>query len=261
MFNTTTNNDHASNTPPHLGLSRQGSSSTCPNDLVLEFLPKIQHIARTMVKRLPSHVPYEDLLSAGAYGLVDASRKYVPQKCRRFEVYAEHRIRGAMLDELRSYDSLSRDLRTRTRKRNEVVTKLEKKNFRAPTTGEIIKELGIKMRDYNRFEERVYRGTTLNAEAITRDGIGAQAFEDTSIPDPHCVAKAQEVKKLLKFALNRLPDRLKLVANLYYYEGYKLSEIGSLLGVTEARACQLRGEAIQELKQILLSCGISFDQL
>ncbi len=228
-------------------------------DLSTRYLPRIQKLARAMARRLPPHVPLDDLISAGALGLLDAARRYDPNVCERFEAYAEHRIRGAMLDELRSHDSLSRDLRSRSRRREEAIARLERKNGCAPASEDIAEELGIELEEYERLMGRVHRGTVLNAEALTRDGSGAQAFEDSAIPDPFRVAAAREVRDLLTRALDALPERLNLVASMYYREGYKLSEIGAKLGVTEARACQLRGEAVRRLRDIMTNWKIDGD--
>ncbi len=227
------------------------------DELVLRYIPRIHKLARAMARRLPPHVPLDDLISAGALGLIDAARRYDPKLCERFEAYAEHRIRGAMLDELRSHDSLSRDLRSRSRRRDEAIARLERRFGRAPAPEEIAEELGIGMEEYERLLGRVHRGTVLSAEALTRDGIGAQAFEDPEIPDPFRVTAAREVRDLLTRAMDCLPDRLNLVASLYYREGLKLSEIGARLGVTEARACQLRGEAVRRLREIMNSWKIN----
>lgn len=227
------------------------------DELVNRYIPRINKLARSMARRLPPHVPIDDLVSAGAMGLLDAARRYDPNVCERFEAYAEHRIRGAMLDELRSHDSLSRDLRSRSRRRDEAVTRLERKLGHAPSSEQVAGELGIDLEEYDRLLGRVHRGTVLSAEALTRDGVGAQAFEDAQVPDPFNVAAAHELRDLLSHALEKLPERLQLVASLYYREGYKLSEIGALLGVTEARACQLRGEAVRRLRDVLGSWDVT----
>lgn len=229
------------------------------DELVVRYIPRIHQLARAMARRLPPHVPLDDLISAGALGLLDAARRYDPTLCERFEAYAEHRIRGSMLDELRSHDSLSRDLRSRSRRRDEAVARLERRLGHAPSSEDVAKELGLEMEEYERLMGRVHRGTVLSAEALTRDGAGAQAFEDPHIPDPFRVTAAREIRDLLTKALEALPDRLQLVASMYYREGFKLSEIGARLGVTEARACQLRGEAVRRLRDILSSWEVDED--
>lgn len=231
------------------------------DELVVEYIPRIHQLARAMARRLPPHVPLDDLISAGALGLIDAARRYDPSLCERFEAYAEHRIRGSMLDELRSHDSLSRDLRSRSRRRDEAIARLERQLGHSPSSEDVARELGLEMEEYDRLMGRVHRGTVLSAEALTRDGAGAQAFEDPHVPDPYRVTAAREIRDLITKALEALPDRLQLVASMYYREGFKLSEIGSRLGVTEARACQLRGEAVRRLREILSSWEIDEDLL
>lgn len=250
---------HRSPAVPPMQSTEESSPWPSHDDLVNRYIPRIHKLARTMARRLPPHVPLDDLISAGALGLLDAARRYDPTLCERFEAYAEHRIRGAMLDELRSHDSLSRDLRSRSRRREEAVARLERKMGCTPSSEHIAEELGIGLEEYERLMGRVHRGTVLSAEALTRDGVGAQAFEDANVPDPFKVAAAREVRDLLTKALEDLPDRLQLVASLYYREGLKLSEIGARLGVTEARACQLRGEAVRRLRDILGSWEVEED--
>jgi RNA polymerase sigma factor for flagellar operon FliA len=224
--------------------------------MILKYIPRIHKLARAMARRLPPHVPLDDLISAGALGLLDAAGRYDPNVCERFEAYAEHRIRGAMLDELRSHDSLSRDLRARSRRREEAIARLERRLGHAPAAEDIAAELGLEIEDYEHLLGRVHRGTVLSAEALTRDNSGAQSFEDPSVPDPFRVTAAVEVRDLLARALCFLPDRLQLVASMYYRDGMKLSEIGDRLGVTEARACQLRGEAVRRIREILASWDV-----
>jgi len=249
----------SSHTNPAIATQIQRSDDIDRDELVRAYIPRIHKIARSMARRLPPHVPLDDLISAGALGLIDAARRYDPSLCERFEAYAEHRIRGSMLDELRSHDSLSRDLRSRSRRRDEAVARLERKLGHSPSSEDIAEELGLDIEEYERLVGRVHRGTVLSAEALTRDGIGAQAFEDPHVPDPFRVAAAREVRDLLTRALECLPPRLQLVASLYYREGLKLSEIGNKLGVTEARACQLRGEAVRRLRDILSSWDVVED--
>jgi RNA polymerase sigma factor for flagellar operon FliA len=245
---------------------RPAPSSEAPgpidrDDIVVSYLPRIEKLAKALARRLPPHVPLEDLVSAGAMGLLDAAGRYDPGRGERFDIYVEHRIRGAMLDELRSHDSLSRDLRSRSKRRDQAVTKLEREMGRAPSSEDVAGELGIEIEEYERLLDRVHRGTTISAEALTRDGSGAQAFADPTIPDPFKVVAARELRDLLARALASLPDRLQLVASLYYRDGLKLSEIGARLGVTEARACQLRGEAVRQLRSVLRAWEITADPL
>lgn len=227
--------------------------------LVSRFIPCIYKVARSIGRRLPAHFSFDDIVSAGALGLLDAARRYDPSMCERFEVYAELRIRGAILDELRSHDSLTRDLRSISRRRDAAIAKLEHTLGSTPTSKDVADELGLELDEYDRLLGRVHRGTMLSAEAVTRDGIGAQAFEDTETPDPFQVTLAREIHDLLEKAVDYLPARLQVVARLYYTEGLKLNEIGARLGVTEARACQLRGEALKRLREILCSWGVESD--
>lgn len=234
-----------------------GTVGMSRDDFVVQQMPRVHHLARVMARRLPPHVPIDDLVSAGTLGLMDAARRYDPSLCNRFEAFAEHRIRGAMLDELRSHDSLSRDLRNRLKRRDQAVACLERNLGRAPASEEVAQEMGVEMEEYQRLLGRVHRGIPMSAEALTRDGMGAQAFPDTKHPDPCDLAIAREQRELLGRAISMLPKRLKLVMGLYYREGMTLSQIGDTLGVTEARACQLRAEAVKRIREILTNWEVT----
>jgi RNA polymerase sigma factor for flagellar operon FliA len=221
------------------------------NELVVNQMPRVHSMARKLARRLPSYVSLDDLVSAGTLGLVHAARRYDPALCNRFEAFAEHRIKGAMLDELRAHDCLSRDLRAHCRRRDEAVATLEQALGRSPTPTEVAGEMGMEIEEYQELLGRAHRGHVSSAEALSHDGAGAQAYADTECPDPCDVAIARERLELLAKAVAALPERLQLVTSLYYREGLTLAQIGEMLGVTEARACQLRGEAVRRMRQTL----------
>jgi RNA polymerase sigma factor for flagellar operon FliA len=230
------------------------------DELVAQFLPNIRRHAQSMSRRVPSHIPLEDLVSAGALGLLEAARRYDPSKCEHFEVYAEHRIRGAILDELRSHDNLSRDMRYRSRECDKAILKLERQQGYRPASDEVARELGLSIAEYEKLRSKVHRGKILSVEALGAAGTGAEYIEDGSVPDSFSVVAAREVQTILTRAIDSLPDRLKVVVGLYYQEELKLSEIGAALGVTEARACQLRGEAVRKIREILCSWNVSREE-
>lgn len=231
--------------------ARAEASTQSLEALVLQHMPRIEKIARSIARRIPPHVPLDDLISAGTLGLIDAAHRFDPSVCERFESFAEPRIRGSMLDELRSHDTLSRELRSRWRKTDEVVGQLQQSLGRPPSDEEVAAEMEISLDDYDRLRSRVRRACVQSAEALSRNGVGAQSFADEDQPDPYQLVAARQMKEILTKALADLPERLQLVTSLYYKDGLTLSEIGELLGVTEARACQLRGEAVRRLRTTL----------
>lgn len=249
-------NDEVGSLPPWMA---DGADGGITREFIVDHMPRVHRLARRMARRLPPHIPMDDLVSAGTLGLLDAARRYDPEVCSKFEAFAEHRIRGAMLDELRAHDCLSRDLRTRCKRRDEAVASLEQQLGRAPSSDEVADAMGVELDEYQRVLGRVHRSNGASAEALTRDGAGAQAFADTALPDPCEVAIARERRDLLERAVSALPERLKLVTSLYYREGMTLAQIGETLGVTEARACQLRGEAVRRIRELLLAWDVTPD--
>jgi RNA polymerase sigma factor for flagellar operon FliA len=208
----------------------------------------VRRHAYRLARRLPSHVNVEDLMGAGYLGLADALNKYDRSGPDRFEAYADCRIRGAMLDELRSYDPLSRDLRDLNNKIVATVRKLTSELGRPPEESEIAENLDIPVEAFRDRLAKLAFGGLVSLD--TTGGEGSDGFEIGD--DSNDWADAQllrgERRQRLADAVGQLPERLQNLLKLYYEQDYTLREIGDMLGVTESRACQLHAEAIIRLR-------------
>jgi RNA polymerase sigma factor for flagellar operon FliA len=210
----------------------------------------IRQAALRVARRLPAHICVDDLVSAGFMGLVDAYRRYEPTRCDRFDAYAEVRIKGAILDELRSYDPLSRDLRALANRTAHATRELANRLGRAPTDQEVAAELGMDLDTYRSAAARMAVGTPVSLDASpSGDDAPFEVSDGVSSAADEQLLQAQS-RAVLGGALEELPPRLRHVLDLYYREERTLREIGVLLGVTESRVCQLHGEAIRKLRAL-----------
>ena len=204
---------------------------------------------------LPPNIEQADLVSYGIFGLIDAIDKFDLERAIKFETYAISRIRGAIIDELRSIDWIPRSVRSKAREVERAYASLEAKLRRTPTEAEVAEELGIPLKDLHTiFSQVSYVNVVALDELI---GAGQErgdklslvdTLEDTRAEDPVNAFEAEETKHLLAKAINLLPEREKIVVTLYYYEGLTLAEIGQVLGVTESRICQMHTKAVLQLR-------------
>lgn len=222
--------------------------------LILTYAPLVKFVAGRVGANLPSHVDEQDLVSYGLLGLIGAIERFDPDREIKFETFAIARIRGAIIDELRSLDWVPRSVRTRARQIERAIATLEKELMRAPTDEEIAKKLGLST---DELEESLHEISRTSVAALDElwspSGTGDQVslidtIEDDSGPDPEMSLEQSEVKEALAEAISDLPEREKLVVTLYYYEELTLREIGEVLGVTESRVSQLHTKAILRMK-------------
>src|SRR6188472_3318873 len=204
--------------------------------LILTYAPLVKFVAGRLGATLPAHVDEQDLVSYGLLGLIGAIERFDPDREIKFETYAISRIKGAIIDELRSLDWVPRSVRTRAREIERAIAELERRLHRAPTDEEIAAKVGI----------------TLD-ELWSPSGGGDQialidTIEDEDAPDPEFSLEQTEMREALGEAIARLPEREKLVVTLYYYEELTLREIGEVIGVTESRVSQLHTKAVLRLK-------------
>jgi RNA polymerase sigma factor for flagellar operon FliA len=224
------------------------SAGPLPREIAVRYVPVIRQTALRLARRLPAHICVDDLIGAGFIGLVDAYRRYDPERCDRFDGYAEFRIRGAMLDELRSYDPLSRDLRALATRTAAATRSLEGRLGRAPTEAEVAAELGLELAAFQGYAARMAVGRTVSLDAPAEDGDLRMEIRDPSEePADEQLLQAQ-AKRVLTMAVEALPPRLRQVLELYYGNQLTLRDIGGILGVTESRVCQLHAEAIRRLR-------------
>jgi RNA polymerase sigma factor for flagellar operon FliA len=223
--------------------------------LIREFTPVIKAIAHRLAFRLPAHLDAEDLVSAGVIGLMDAMTKFDPGREAKFKTYAEFRVRGAMLDEIRSMDWVPRSVHQRISLLQKTHTGLLRRLGRPPTDEETAAALNMTIVELDDFLSRS-RGTIL----ISIEDLGVQegdgnkilrALVDTENPDPLGMVVSENTRQVLAQAIQQLPENERTVLTLYYYEELTMKEIGKILKVTESRVCQIHSKAVLTLKSRL----------
>jgi RNA polymerase sigma factor FliA len=226
------------------------------SELVEAYSAHVKTIARKMAQTLPTSVDFDDLVSVGLMGLLDAADKFDQSRGFKFKTYAEFRIRGAILDELRNQDFLSRRTRDRVKSIERTYQDLEQKNGKAPSEKEIGKVLGLSLEKIRKAKENVGAGFTLSysdlAEVVEQDQTALLGIaEERADANPFNNASYEQTKKMVERVLQALTDRERLVLACYYYRGLTIKEISTILDVTEARTSQLHSQAIFRLKSIL----------
>jgi RNA polymerase sigma factor for flagellar operon FliA len=223
--------------------------------LILHYSPLVKYVAGRVGVGLPPNIEQADLVSYGIFGLIDAIEKFDLERAIKFETYAISRIKGAIIDELRSIDWIPRSVRYKAREVEKAYAALEAKLHRSPTEAEVAEELGIKLEELHTifsqvsFVNVVALDELLSAGGEKGDKLSlVDTLEDTKAEDPVAAFETEETKYLLSKAINTLPEREKIVVTLYYYEGLTLAEIGQVLGVTESRICQMHTKAVLQLR-------------
>jgi RNA polymerase sigma factor for flagellar operon FliA len=223
--------------------------------LILHYSPLVKYVAGRVGVGLPPNIEQADLVSYGIFGLIDAIKKFDLDRAIKFETYAISRIKGAIIDELRSIDWIPRSVRYKAREVEKAYAALEARLHRTPTESEVAAELGIALDDLHTifsqvsFVNVVALDELLSAGGEKGDKLSlVDTLEDTKAEDPVQAFESEETKHLLAKAINTLPEREKIVVTLYYYEGLTLAEIGQVLGVTESRICQMHTKAVLQLR-------------
>jgi RNA polymerase sigma factor for flagellar operon FliA len=241
---------------------RRSGDQKLRDRLILTYAPLVKYVAGRLGSGLPAHVDEGDLVSYGLLGLIGAIERYDPARDVKFETYAMSRIKGQIIDELRSMDWVPRSVRARARHIERAIAELESRLGRAPTDEEISKKLGITVEELEESLGEIGRSSIAALDELwTVQGGGGDAvalidtIEDERAPDPQGTLSVTEQKEALAHAIAGLPEREKLVVTLYYYEELTLREIGEVLGVTESRVSQLHTKAILRLKAHLASAG------
>jgi RNA polymerase sigma factor for flagellar operon FliA len=226
--------------------------------LVVAYSPLVKYVSGRMASGLPAHVDEADLISYGLVGLINAIERFELEREIKFETYAITRIKGAIIDELRSLDWVPRSVRQRAREIERANAKLEHKLQRAPTDEEMADELGMSVDDFQAALLQISNSTVAALDELwsVSDASGDQVslldtLQDPDAPDPAAVMDQIDLKDRVADAIARLPEREKLVVALYYYENLTLREIGEVLGVTESRVSQLHTKAVLRLRSRL----------
>jgi RNA polymerase sigma factor for flagellar operon FliA len=226
--------------------------------LVVAYSPMVKFVAGRLGAGLPSHVEDADLISYGLVGLIGAIERFEPERGIKFETFAMTRIRGAIIDELRSLDWVPRSVRSRAREIETAQAKLEHELQRAPTEAELAAKLNLTEEELQGALLEIANSSVYALDELwtVSDSSGDQVslldtIADESAADPQEALASTEVKDLLTEAIGGLPEREQLVVALYYYENLTLREIGEVLGVTESRVSQLHTKAVMRLKSSL----------
>lgn len=229
-------------------------------ELILNYSPLVKYVAGRLSANLPQTVDNSDLISYGIFGLIDALEKFDPGRGIKFETYAIARIKGAIIDELRALDWVPRSVRAKAREIERACIVLENRLRRVPKDDEVAKEMGITLRELHYLYTKLSYTSVVSFEELWTAGGEKEekstiftTIADETADDPVSLFESVEVKGVLAEAIERLPERERIVIALYYYEGLTLKEIGEILGVTESRVSQLHTKAVLRLRARLRS--------
>ncbi len=229
------------------------ASTTARDQLIVHYAPLVKYVAARVAVGLPQNIEQADLVSYGIFGLIDAIAKFDPTRNIKFETYAIARIKGAIIDELRSIDWVPRSVRAKARAVERAYAALEARLLRSPTDAEVAAELGISGPELDAiFAQISFVGLVALDEVVGSGERGESATLGDTVADkgegPAATFEVEEMRQVLGAAINRLGDREKVVLTLYYYEGLTLAEIGEVLSVTESRVCQIHTKAVLQLR-------------
>ena len=222
------------------------------NAMIKQYQPLVRRLAHHMMAKLPANVQVDDLIQVGLIGLSDALVRYEAAQGVQFETFATQRIRGAMLDELRDNDWMSRGSRKSQKDIEQALRRLEHRLGRSPLESEIAAELGMSLADYQSLLSKG-RGTQL----VYLEDMGRSSEDDDSFLDHHVADTEvdpmnmlgnQRLRQALVAAITTLPEREQLIMSMYYEQDMNLKEIAAVLGVTESRICQLHSQSIARLR-------------
>ncbi|MES2877252.1 MAG: RNA polymerase sigma factor FliA [Pseudomonadota bacterium] len=222
------------------------------NDMIKQYQPLVRRLAHHMMAKLPANVQVDDLIQVGLIGLSEALTRYEVAQGVQFETFATQRIRGAMLDELRDNDWMSRGSRKSQKEIEQALRRLEHKLGRTPLESEIAADLGLSLVDYQTLLGKV-RGTQLvYLEDMARGNEDDDCFLDRHVGDsevdPINMLRDQRLKQALVAAIKNLPEREQFIMSMYYEQDMNLKEIAAVLDVTESRICQLHSQSIARLR-------------
>jgi RNA polymerase sigma factor for flagellar operon FliA len=236
------------------GSTKHRLSPQAREELILEHTPLIRYVAGRIAMRLPAHISLDDLTSAGVLGLIDAVDKFDPNKKVQFKTYAEFRIRGAILDELRAMDWVPRSIRKKSTQLEDTMNRLQSQLGRPATDEELAGELGISLNQLFKLLDEVKGVSLLSmddpesplSQVDTEQVVKALGNQDRE--DPLALLGLNELRGLVAKAIANLPEKEKLVVSLYYYDELTMREIGEVLGYTESRISQMHTKAILRLR-------------
>ena len=229
------------------------------NILVEKYAGLVKYVAKNLFHKVPKNVEFDDLVSAGIFGLFDAIEKFDLALKVQFKTYAVTRIQGAILDEMRAQDPLKRSVRQKIRRIEEATKILQDKHERQPTEDEILEFTELSAHSYDKIMSYIHQSYILSLNDVlfaNNDGEQLSYFDKvgTAVDDaPEKIFEQKDLERVLQGALKELPERELQVIILYYYQELTLKEIGMVLNVTESRVSQLHGKALHKLKAKLFS--------
>lgn len=227
--------------------------------VIIKYSPMIKYVANRIAMRLPPHVEVDDLISVGVLGLMDAITKYDPTRGAKFKTYAEFRVRGAILDELRSMDWVPRSVRQKASNVDSIVQQLQAKLKRKPEDEEVAEEMKLSL---DQFYDTLNETKSMPVFSLEDLGIAKETGEQQSLldclagkadADPQTQIRLTELKEIIAKAIDTLPEKERLMISLYYYEELTMKEIGVVLDITESRVSQIHSKAVYHLRTKLKS--------
>ena len=223
-------------------------------EVIIQYSPMIKYVANRIAMRLPPHIEVDDLISVGVLGLMDAISKYDSSRGAKFKTYAEFRVRGAILDELRSMDWVPRSIRQKASQVDKVVQGLQARLGRQPEDEEVAKEMGLSL---DQFHETLNETKSIPIFSLEDLGIAKESGDQQSLldclagkadADPQTQVRLVELKEIIAKAIDALPEKERLMVSLYYYEELTMKEIGAVLDITESRVSQIHSKAVYRLR-------------
>ena len=228
------------------GISFASLAAAEKDRIARAFAPRIKAGALHLKAKLPAHIELSDLVSAGTLGLMEALGKFRPDLGIRFETFADNRIRGAMLDELRRMDWFSRGLRQKIKKLEQAIRQYEQEHGHSPSRSDLVKITGQNRPELEATLEALNSQIILSLEAI--QDYGEQTGDGRAPREPFAAAAFQDIIDKLGYLIDRLGEREKLVLSLYYSEELNMKEVASALDITEGRVSQLHSQALKKLR-------------
>lgn len=218
-----------------------------------EYAPLVKRIAHFLMLKLPHSVQVDDMIQAGMIGLLDAASRYDELRGAQFETYATQRIRGAMLDELRGADWLPRSMRSDMRKIESAISRAQQRLGKSPSESEIAKEMNLSLQDYQQMLQDSRGAQLMYYEDFhsAEDEDFFERYEIDNDSNPLEMLKDDRFRQALINAIEKLPEREKLMMAMHYEQDMNLREIGEVLGVSESRVCQLHSQAVSRLRSML----------
>lgn len=223
------------------------------DEIILEYAPLVRYIAQKIASRLPPNIELDDMISCGVIGLMDAIEKFDPSRDNKFKTYAEFRIRGAILDELRSQDWVPRSVREKAKIVEKAYAQLEKDLGRPASDEEMCEHLKCSLEEFHELINKSKSVSLMNIDDAAAMSKGdkklmVSLMETSRGANPQTAVGYKRAQEIIKEGIKTLPEKQRLVLSLYYFEDLNLKEIGQVLDVTESRVSQLHTQAILKLK-------------